>query len=63
MCTTDEPDIIKLGADLISSSLIFKSSDKVDDSVFEKNIFSGSNKVNPVYFEYNGDISNGNLEN
>jgi hypothetical protein len=31
--------------------------------VFEKKIFSGSSIVNPVYFEYSGDTSNGNFEN
>jgi hypothetical protein len=58
-----DPTMIKLGEDFISSSLIFKSSDKTDDSVFEKKIFSGSSNVSPVYFEYRGDTSNGNCEN
>src|SRR5215210_4644177 len=59
----DEPTIIKLGEDLISSSRMFRSLDKADDSVFEKKIFSGSSIVSPVYFEYRGDTSNGNFEN
>lgn len=63
MCTMDDPTMIKLGDDFISSSRIFKSSDKIDDSAFEKKIFSGSNKVKPVYFEYKGETSNGNSEN